>query len=675
MAESLIEKLEERIAKVREAFNAAYPAPQTQMAQVSEWWVVEVFDDYLIVESGDSLWKVPYTQDGDGVTFSPRADWEAVKRGYVAKALARKAHDTKAYVLAETDTHFTVGGYGVVFGGKDLEGETFSKDTDFWLDRLTRTPPVLYQHGRDEKVRTVPLGQGAIDDPDDIGLWVEAQIELAGKYAEAIRELVGKGLLGWSSGTAGHLAQRDGPRIKSWPIVEMSLTPTPAEPRTLGVSEIRSLSEWAAGLEGLLPQTEGDSVADTEEVAAPAETITETIIAQIETKETQMTEEIKQAAPTFTVDDMQKLVTEAVSKAMRDAPVIEKVLNIMPEETDRPETKSFADWLVAVTRRDTKRLKSVYAVKADLAEESGATGGYLVPPEYSSQILQMALGMSVVRPRARVIRMRGREFNVPALSYSGTTAGVAHQLGGLRTYWVAEGGTLTESEPTFEQIKLVANKLGGYTQITAELEEDAEGISDLLMQLFAQGIAFAEDYAFLNGDGANQPLGVFKSPALISEAAGANTFVLSDAASMMEKFLPSRQSGVWLAHPFALHEFIEMADGSGAANNLIWLSNTREAPPISFFGMPVVFTEAMPVLPAAAAAANKGGVLLADFGYYYIGDRGGLRIDYSEHFAFTSDLGTWRFIKRVDGQPAVSQAMYLADGTNQVSPFVTLAGA
>ena len=45
MAEGLIEKLEERIAKVREAFSAAYPAPQPQMAQGSEWWVVEVFDD------------------------------------------------------------------------------------------------------------------------------------------------------------------------------------------------------------------------------------------------------------------------------------------------------------------------------------------------------------------------------------------------------------------------------------------------------------------------------------------------------------------------------------------------------------------------------------------------------------------------------------------------------
>ena len=119
---------------------------------------------------------------------------------------ADQDNPTKAVVLEETDTHFTVGGYGVVFGGKDLEGETFSKDTDFWLDRLTRTPPVLYQHGRDEKVRTVPLGQGAIDDPDDIGLWVEAQIALSSKYADAIRALVGKGLLGWSSGTAGESA-------------------------------------------------------------------------------------------------------------------------------------------------------------------------------------------------------------------------------------------------------------------------------------------------------------------------------------------------------------------------------------------------------------------------------------------------------------------------------------
>ena len=68
-------------------------------------------------------------------------------------------------------------------------------------------------------------------------------------------------------------------------------------------------------------------------------------------------------------------------------------------------------------------------------------------------------------------------------------------------------------------------------------------------------------------------------------------------------------------------------------------------------------------------------MLLADFSYYLIGDRGGLQIDFSEHYKFINNQGTWRFTKYVDGQPWMSQAMYLADGSNQVSPFVSLSGA
>ena len=50
-------------------------------------------------------------------------------------------------------------------------------------------------------------------------------------------------MLGWSSGSVPHLVQRTKgslpgtQKITSWPIVELSLTPTPAEPRTIGVRE------------------------------------------------------------------------------------------------------------------------------------------------------------------------------------------------------------------------------------------------------------------------------------------------------------------------------------------------------------------------------------------------------------------------------------------------------
>ena len=83
---------------------------------------------------------------------------------------ADRENPCKAVVLDAPEGYVKLGGYGVVFGGKDLQGETFESDTDYWLDKLTRTPPTLYQHGKDKRAKKVVLGKGAISDPDDIGL-------------------------------------------------------------------------------------------------------------------------------------------------------------------------------------------------------------------------------------------------------------------------------------------------------------------------------------------------------------------------------------------------------------------------------------------------------------------------------------------------------------------------
>lgn len=585
---------------------------------------------------------------------------------------ADQENPTKAVIYGETDNAFRVGGYAVVFGGLDLEGEHFEKDTNFWLEHMRR-PPVLYQHGADKKVRTTVLGVGDLSDPDDIGIWLEAQIDLSNKYAEAIRELANQKLLGLSSGTAGHLAEREGALIKSWPIVEVSLTPTPAEPRTLGVSEIRSLTDWADGLKELLPEDAGDASAVTEQVADTAETITEPI-AQIEIKETEMTEEIKEQG--LTSEDVDRLVQEAVTKAIHAMPGYDDLLNAAPEGKDHPEEKSFADYLVALQRHDVKRIEGVY--KAALSEESGAVGGYLVPVEYSNQILRLANERSVVRAQGpTIINMTTREWNVPALDYTSSTAGRAHQLGGVYATWTEEAGEKTETEPTFKNVKLVYHELSGYTVASAQVRMDAgPALESMLRELFADAVAFQEDWSFIQGDGAGKPLGVLKSDALLCEVAASSTFVLTDIASMLEMFHSRRPNGgVWFMHPKVLSKLIALADGSATTNNVIWIPSARDNAPATLFGRPIVFTDRMPVLPAGNSATQIGGVLLADWSYYLIGDRAGLQIDFSEHYKFINNQGTWRFAKYVDGQPWMQAPMYLADGSNQVSPFVSLKGA
>ncbi len=173
----------------------------------------------------------------------------------------------QVYIKSMDEDSATIMGYGVIFGGEDLEGEHFSKDTDLMLD-LVPNKPLFYEHTQD--LPQHPLGKSIKEVPDEVGIWIEAQIDKSKAYAEAVLELIGEGVMGLSSGTAGHLAQREGSFIRRWPIVEYSLTPQPAEPRTLGVSEIKSLFD-AAGLE--MPETFNE--AERQKVAEESESVAE----------------------------------------------------------------------------------------------------------------------------------------------------------------------------------------------------------------------------------------------------------------------------------------------------------------------------------------------------------------------------------------------------------------
>lgn len=137
-------------------------------------------------------------------------------------------------MTGETADHFTVGGYEVIWGGRDLDGEFFTKDTDFWDDHI-ESSLVMYQHGKDtDGPAKSRLGRVVARKADDVGRWVEAQIYKSNRYAEHVKRLIQEGRLGWSTGPVQHLVEigPDG-HIKSWPIAERSLTPNPAEPRTM----------------------------------------------------------------------------------------------------------------------------------------------------------------------------------------------------------------------------------------------------------------------------------------------------------------------------------------------------------------------------------------------------------------------------------------------------------
>ncbi len=132
----------------------------------------------------------------------------------------------------------------------DTTGDFFDAHTDFRL-RPSMVTPIWLHHAlpiRASPTETIhitePVGEGELTETPE-GIVIRGLLAARYRYlAEILPQL------GWSSGTAAHLVQRTPVRsgvhhIDRWPLgLDASITPTPAEPRTMpvrGVAPLRSL--------------------------------------------------------------------------------------------------------------------------------------------------------------------------------------------------------------------------------------------------------------------------------------------------------------------------------------------------------------------------------------------------------------------------------------------------
>lgn len=333
----------------------------------------------------------------------------------------------------------------------------------------------------------------------------------------------------------------------------------------------------------------------------------------------------------------------------------------------------FGDWLLHVARQDDAYLEKTYGsirAKAALAESSGSTGGYIVPPEFYHKLLTLIAEEAVIRPYAFIQPMASATLMFPYLDVTTVqAAGTSPFFGGVVMSWTEEAQTRVETEPQFRQMELKAHELSGYAVSSNILLQDAAfGLERFLMTLFSKAIAWYEDFAFLQGDGVGKPLGMLKAKAAVTvNRAAAGDFKYADAAKMMSRLLPSsHKSAIWVVHPFVLEKLTQLSD---AAGRLVWVPNIAGAQdkiPGTLFGLPVKTTEKVPGL------GTKGDVMLLDPSLYVVGDRMQIEITASEHVNFLKNQMTWRVVERVDGQPWLDNAITLQDAVSKVSPFVVL---
>lgn len=330
----------------------------------------------------------------------------------------------------------------------------------------------------------------------------------------------------------------------------------------------------------------------------------------------------------------------------------------------------------SVSVAHTGKLAKLTEIQNAYGSEVPADGGFLIPENLRSQILQMAIENAVIRPRCTVIPMDSLRVPIPIID---DTSHVSSILGGVIAYWTEENTALTASQAAFGRVVLDAKKLTAYAEVPNELLQDAPAFTGFLAQSFPLALAWFEDIAFFNGTGVGEPLGIVNCPVSINQAKqasqAAKTIVWENIVFMYSRMLPaSLGRAVWICNLDTFPELATMAVAVGTGGNPVWVGSFNPAdtgaytPPVTILGRPVIFTEKVPTL------GTPGDIIFADLGYYLLGDRMQMQASSSIHYKFANDVTAFRVIERCDGRPWLQTPLTPHSGSaNTLTPFVQLA--
>lgn len=152
--------------------------------------------------------------------------------------------------------------------------------------------------------------------------------------------------------------------------------------------------------------------------------------------------------------------------------------------------------------------------RATYATGAAATGGVTVPT-----ILDAASLIEFLRNRSLCMQMGARML-------SGLTGilDIPRQTGVTSTYWVGEGGGVSQSEATFDKITFTPKTVGVKSRMTRlMLLQSSIDIEAFVRQDIAQSIALEIDRTVINGSGSsNQPTGILVASGTTTVSLGTN---------------------------------------------------------------------------------------------------------------------------------------------------------
>lgn len=361
-----------------------------------------------------------------------------------------------------------------------------------------------------------------------------------------------------------------------------------------------------------------------------------TLSAEDEATYNKMEQEIVDLGREIQRRERQEAIDAELAKPVT-APITGKPGNQQEEKKTGRASAEYRDAVLAALRSNFRKVSNV------LSEGVDAQGGYLVPEEYDSRLIDVLTEENIMRGLATRITTSGEhKINIAATKPAAA--------------WIEEGGQLTFGDATFDQIIMDAHKLHVAIKVTEELLYDsAFNLENYIIKQFGKALANAEEDAFLNGDGVGKPLG------LLAEAGGAEVGVTAASATAItaDEIIsliyslkrPYRKNAKFMCNDQTLAAIRKLKDSTG---QYLWQPSLQAGEPDRILGYAVMTSPYFPTI-----AGGKPAMAFGDFSYYNIGDRGTRSFaELKELFAGNGMVG---FVakERVDGKLVLPEAVKL----------------
>lgn len=260
-----------------------------------------------------------------------------------------------------------------------------------------------------------------------------------------------------------------------------------------------------------------------------------------------------------------------------------------------------------------------------LAASIAIDGGYLVAPQYSTDILEARRAKTIVRAAgAREMPMPSGTLHLPKVT-TGVTGG-----------YIGENANPTHSNPVFGENILTWKKLAVTSAISNDLLRYNSPAADAVVRDdIVRSLAVTEDAVFLRSQGlGGEPKGL-RYWAAAGSIIAANTVSIGNVTSdlgkciytMLNNNVPVTKGG-WLLSPRSWYYLVTIRDAVG---NLAFQPEMARG---TLMGFPFYFTTSIPINITVGANADCSEVYFVNFDDVVIGDSQRLLIDVSSEAAY-----------------------------------------